>query len=228
MASRDQRFMVDDALLDDIVGYAGLKPGDAVLDVGAGSGNLTEKIAAQVKVTAVEKDEALFKTLVKKFSRNPNVELVRGDATRMEYPIYSKIVSNIPYSVSRKLVEKFILEGFELAVLVVQREFAEKLLAAPGGEDYRMISALAQSTCDIEVLRDVPPQAFRPQPKVSSAVIRLTQRWRPPQDYPAYLKKLFSRKNKKVGNILDAPEEYREMRPGGMSPEEILEVYRRL
>ena len=226
VASRDQRLMVDDGLLAEIAGYAGLRPGDVVLEVGAGSGNLTAKLAETAKVSAVEKDFVLYGTLERRFRGDERVQLIRGDALRVEYPIYNKIVSNIPYSVSRKLVEHFILEGFDLAVLVVQKEFADKLAAKPGSDNYRMISALAQSTCSVEVLREIPPQAFRPQPRVASAAVRMRQRWKPPGDYLAFLNRLFSGKNKKIRNILDdAPADYQQRKPADMTPEEMKELY---
>jgi 16S rRNA (adenine1518-N6/adenine1519-N6)-dimethyltransferase len=217
--------MVDDSLLDEIVGYAELRPGDVVLEVGAGTGRLTERIAERVKLSAIEKDSDLFKLLRKKFAGDGWVELIHGDALKVEFPLYNKIISNIPYSVSRKLTERFILEGFDLAVLVVQSEFAEKLNAQHRSENYRMISVLAQSTCGVEVLREVPPQAFKPQPKVSSVVVKLKQNWRPPKEYITFLNRLFSLKNKKIKNIIDAPAEYREKRPVEMTPQEIRELY---
>jgi 16S rRNA (adenine1518-N6/adenine1519-N6)-dimethyltransferase len=226
VVSRDRRFMVDDGLLDDIVGYAQLTEGDVVLEVGAGSGNLTGKLADVVKLSAVEKDADLYRMLARRFGGDDRVELIRGDALKVEYPMYNKIVSNIPYSITRKLTERFILEGFELAVLLVQKEFAQKLTAQPTADNYRMITVLVQSTCGVEVIQEIPPRAFRPQPKVASAVVRLRQRWRPPLDYPVFLKKLFSCKSKKIRNILEAPGEYGQLRPKEMTPEQILGLYR--
>ncbi|MBD3388867.1 MAG: ribosomal RNA small subunit methyltransferase A [Candidatus Altiarchaeales archaeon] len=229
MALKDRRFMVDEEMLELVVGYAGLQPGDAVLEVGAGSGNLTEKIAEKVRVTAIEKEPDLIPILRRKFDGDDRVTLLQGDALTVEYPLYNKIVSNLPYSISRKLLERLIVEGFELAVLVVQREFAEKVAAPPSSGNYRMVSALAQSTCEVEVLDEIRPQAFKPQPRVSSSVLRLRQRWRPPPDYLGFLRRLFSLKNKKMRNILDdVPEGYGQMRPAEMQAEDLICLYQRL
>lgn len=228
MGGKDRHFMVDDDILEEIVDYAQLTEGDSVLEVGAGSGNLTEKIAQQASVTAIEKDHELYPALKKRFAGTDRVEAVLGDALKVEYPLYNKIVSNLPYSISRKITERFIIEGFELAVLVVQAEFAQKLTAEPGREDYRMISVLVQSTCELEAVGEIAPQAFRPQPKVESAIIRLRQHFKPPKDYLSFLNRLFSRKNKKLRNIFEEPPEgTHHLRPGEMSPSQIRDLYSR-
>jgi len=228
MAKSDIVFMTDDSLLSEIVSSASLHSGDSVLEVGGGRGALTERLIGHVPVTVLEKDPGLYAALQRRFHGDGRVRVVRGDAVRMKYPPYNKVVSNIPYSVSRELLERFILEGFELAVLVVQREFALKLAAEPAHGNYRMLSVLAQTTCDVEYLRDIPPESFTPKPKVASSLIRLRQRWKPGEEYISFLNTLFSRKNKKMRNIMEAPAQYRELRPVGMKPEEFLRLYRAL
>jgi 16S rRNA (adenine1518-N6/adenine1519-N6)-dimethyltransferase len=217
--------MVDEGLLEEIVTYAAVKEGDSILEVGGGTGNLTEKISKKSKVTVMEKDRDLAAGLRRRFKGDPSVTVVEADAVKVAYPPFNKIVSNIPYSISRDLLERFILEGFEVAVLVVQREFAHKLMAKPGHDSYRMVSVLAQTTCQIEYLKDIPPEAFDPIPKVRSAAIMLTQKWKPPKGYIAFLNRLFSQQNKKIRNILDAPERYRQMKPAEMSPEDMRSLY---
>jgi 16S rRNA (adenine1518-N6/adenine1519-N6)-dimethyltransferase len=226
MAESDRRFMVDEDVLEDIVCFAELKAGDSVLEVGAGSGNLTEKIAQHAKVAAIEKDALLWPALRKRFQGNEKVQLIRGDALKVEYPSYNKIVSNIPYSISRQLMERFIVEGFDLAVLVVQKEFAEKLFARPMHDNYRMLSVLTQSTCELKHQLDIPASAFKPQPRVSSCAVTLEQTWKPTKEYITFLNSLFSRKNKKIRNIIEAPEKYAQMRPVEMRPNEILSLYK--
>jgi len=217
--------MVDWEALGKVVEAASFKPQDVVLEVGAGSGNLTELLAEKSKVTALEKEADLVAVLRKKFKDHPKVDVLRGDALKIEYPMYNKIVSNIPYSVSRKLLERFIVEGFEEAVLVVQKEFAEKLIAQPGHDNYRMVSVLAQSTCEVEYVDSIAPQAFRPQPEVESALVVLRQFFRPLRDYIGFLNTLFSGKNRKLRNILDVGLEYAELVPRDMPPPVFRQVY---
>lgn len=205
MPERDRRFMVDEQTLKKVVEAANLMDGDVVLEIGAGTGNLTREISKHAKVNAVEKDVRLYETLKKQLVQNPNVNLILGDALKIEYPIYNKVVSNIPYSISRKLLERLIVEGFGKAVLIVQEEFAQKLCTPPGSEDYTMVSALTQSTCECEICAIIPAKAFRPQPRVDSAILKLTQYWKPPRDYVPFMKKIFSLKNKKLRNVLENP-----------------------
>jgi 16S rRNA (adenine1518-N6/adenine1519-N6)-dimethyltransferase len=226
MASSDRRYMVDEALLGEIVVWAGLSGADAVLEVGGGTGNLTERLAAVAKLSVVEYEHNLCVLLRKRFREVGSVSVIEGDAVRVPYPKYNKIVSNIPYSVSRQLIERFVAEGFEVAVLVVQREFADKLMAKPDTDNYRMVSVLAQSTCDVELLREIPREAFEPVPRVKSAAVRMRQRWRPDKGYIRFLNTLFSQKNKKLRNIIDVPQDYQQMRPDEMAPADFARLYR--
>jgi 16S rRNA (adenine1518-N6/adenine1519-N6)-dimethyltransferase len=225
MAESDRRFMVDEELLEEIITWARIGQEDRVLEVGGGTGNLTERIAQYAKVTTIEYDRRLAGLLRKKFKGNDNVTVIEADAVRVKYPAFDKIVSNIPYSVSRELLERFICEGFDLALLVVQKEFAHKLLARPDTDNYRMVSVLAQSSCKIELKREIDPDAFEPKPKVKSSAILLRQEWKPPKEYITFLNTLFSQQNKKVRNIMDSPERYEQTRPCEMSPRAFNELY---
>lgn len=225
MAYSDRCFMIDVSTLEDVVGQSQLLGSDLVLEVGAGNGNLTEVIAKTSRVSAIEKEDDLFAVLKRKFSENDYVDLIHADALKVEYPMFNKIVSNIPYSISRQLMQRFILEGFERATLVVQEEFAQKLGADPAQDNYRMVSALVQSTCEMELLDEISPRAFRPSPQVDSRLIRLSQKLRPDKGYIVFLNALFSQKNKKVRNILASPEKYHELRPAEMTSQEFLDLY---
>jgi 16S rRNA (adenine1518-N6/adenine1519-N6)-dimethyltransferase len=225
MASSDRRFMVDEEVLDEVVGYASLVSGDSVLEVGGGTGNLTERISKKAGVTVIESDRRLAESLARRFKDAGNVRTVHADAVKAPYPPYNKIVSNIPYSVSRSLLERFVAEGFDVAVLVVQKEFADKLEAKPMSNNYRMISALVQGSCELERLRDIPPEAFSPRPTVMSSCVRLRQSWKPPKEYAVFLKTLFSLKNKKIRNIMAVSDRYSQLRPVEMTPQELRAFY---
>jgi 16S rRNA (adenine1518-N6/adenine1519-N6)-dimethyltransferase len=194
--------MVDSALIKRICDYADLKKTDRVLEIGAGTGNLTLALSERAgKVYAVEKDTRLFNALEKRLSGADNVELLCGDALKIPFPEYDKVVSNMPYEISRKAVERLVAGNYGLAVLVFQKEYAEKLAAVPGGENYRFISALAQSCSDIEVLEDIPPKAFDPSPPVCSAVVRMRQKCVPTKGFIHFLHRLFDHRNKRIGGL---------------------------
>jgi 16S rRNA (adenine1518-N6/adenine1519-N6)-dimethyltransferase len=220
--------MVDKALIGRICDYANLKKTDRVLEIGAGTGNLTVELSKRAGIVyAVEKDTCIFQVLSKRLSGTGNVELLCGDALKIELPEHDKVVSNMPYEISRKGVERLLAGNFGLAVLVYQKEYAEKLAAIPGGDNYRFISALAQSCSDIEVLEDIPPKAFDPSPPVCSAVVRMRQRTVPAKEFIHFLHRLFDHRNKRIGGLFKGKEmgHYADRRGYELSADELRAAY---
>ncbi|MBM3309434.1 MAG: ribosomal RNA small subunit methyltransferase A [Candidatus Altiarchaeales archaeon] len=229
MASKkDQRLLVDNLILEKIVLHACLKKEDTVLEVGAGNGHLTVELAELAgRVYAVEKSHGLCETLKQRVRHYGNVDVIEGDALKAKLPACNKVVSNLPYSISKKITVRLLEHGFKEAFLLYQKEFAEKLLAKPGQENYRFITVLVQSTCEIKPLMDIPPEAFQPQPKVNSTLVKLTLKARPDRKYIDFLQKLFNHKNKNLRNIVeDCPKQYAEKKPAEMTPEELNVLYR--
>jgi len=206
--------MIDEGYITEICRFAQLKDTDRVLEIGAGTGNLTtELVKMSGYVYAIEKDPAYCSILKERFSHADNIKIISGDALKLDFPEIDKIVSNLPYEISRKITEKILGHRFDSAVLVYQKEFAEKLIAKPGEKNYRPISVLAQSATQIEVLDTIPPEAFSPRPKVHSAIVRLKQKKKLDKGYMDFVKKLFSQRNKLVGSLIkDAPIGLREKR----------------
>ncbi|ODS35621.1 hypothetical protein BEH94_03445 [Candidatus Altiarchaeales archaeon WOR_SM1_SCG] len=130
MPKQSQHFMTDKKILQRICNYANLNKDDTVLEIGAGTGNLTFEIAKFAAVYAIEKDEKLVAGLEK--IKNKNIRIIRGDALKLTFPNFNKIVSNIPYGISRKITLKLLEYKFNLGILTVQKEFAEKLTAMSG------------------------------------------------------------------------------------------------
>ncbi|MBA7502057.1 Ribosomal RNA small subunit methyltransferase A [subsurface metagenome] len=175
-----QHQVVDSTLLEQMVDYAELSRDDVVLEIGAGIGNLTLLLAGRAgKVIAVERDRRLIKVLEERLRDHPNVELLCGDALRIELPKFNKVVANLPYGISSDITFKLLEHGFELAVLMYQREFAERLAAKPGSGDYSRLTVNAYYRASVELLGEVLPEAFFPQPKVTSAIVRLRPREHP-------------------------------------------------
>jgi 16S rRNA (adenine1518-N6/adenine1519-N6)-dimethyltransferase len=177
-----QNFIADPNLLDAIVRDAGILPGDVVLEVGAGEGVLTERLAeVAAHVHAVEIDRRLQGSLAAIASR-PKVELHWGDAMKLDLgalrPAPGAVVSNLPYSVATPVILRTIeeLPSLRSWTVMVQREIAERLRAAPGSRTYGSASAVVQIACEVELLRTVDPAVFRPRPRVESAVLRLRRR----------------------------------------------------
>lgn len=171
MRKKGQHFLVDRGTIERIVCYAELKPDDVVLEIGPGSGNLTEALAKRAgRVFALEVDPALAASLHGRFK---NVEVIKGDALKAELPPYNKIVSNLPYQISSRITYRLLARPFDLAVLMYQREFALRMVAEPESEEYGRLALTEGYLCDAEIMERVPRSAFRPVPEVESAVVRL-------------------------------------------------------
>ena len=179
MVRLGQNFLADPNLLDAIVRDAGLAPEDVVLEVGAGEGVLTGRLAvAASHVHVVEIDRGLEGALAEVAS-DPKVTLHWGDAMKVDFsaldPAPTAVVSNLPYVVATPVILRTIeqIPSVREWTVMVQREIADRLRAAPGSRTYGSPSALAQVACEVELVRKVDPAVFRPRPRVDSAILRL-------------------------------------------------------
>ena len=201
-----QNFLLDDSVVSRSVGFAGLNSKDIVLEIGPGLGNLTEEILKSgAKVVGVEQDPAFCKFLERRFGGR--VRIVQADAVKAFLPGFNKVVSNLPYQISSPITFKLLDIGFDVAVLMLQREFAERMIAKPGTDDYGRLSVGVYYRADCEIMLNVPRHAFWPQPKVDSCVVRLVPR--PPpfkvKDRQAFFdvtRAIFSHRRKKISNSL--------------------------
>jgi 16S rRNA (adenine1518-N6/adenine1519-N6)-dimethyltransferase len=132
-----QNFLVDDSLFPKLSNYAALNNNDIVLDAGAGFGFLARFIADKCQtVVAVEKDPQIAKVLHEQVKSLNNVVVVEGDVLRVEVPFFNKVISLPPYYLSSQLVTWLLDRSFDCAVLVVQKEFADRLVAPVSSEKY--------------------------------------------------------------------------------------------
>ncbi len=174
-----QNFLSDPNLLDAIVRDAELGPEDVVLEVGAGEGVLSERLAdVAAHLHSVELDRGLADALAPLSSR-ANVSLHWGDAMRLDFtalqPVPTAMVSNLPYSVATPVILRTIeqLPSLQRWIVMVQREIADRLRAAPGSRTYGSPSVVAQLACEVRLLRKVDPAVFNPRPRVDSAILAL-------------------------------------------------------
>lgn len=207
---RDQHFLVDDRVLDRIPTYAEGFDRSRVLEIGAGTGALTDRLLDVAdRVTAIERDDEYAAFLREEFREAieaGRLDVVTGDALDVELPAYTCCISNLPYGVSTPVTFRLLPER-EPAVLMYQREFAERMAADPGTSEYGRLSVAAQHYAAVELVETVPPAAFEPQPRVESAVVRLTPR---DPDYEVddeaffldFVKALFTQRRKTVRNAI--------------------------
>lgn len=177
MVRLGQNFLSDPNLLDAIVRDAELRPEDVVLEVGAGEGVLTERLLATARhLHCVEIDRRLEPVLAPLASR-PNLTLHWGDAMALDLadldPAPTAVVANLPYAVATPLILRTIegLPSLQRWTVMVQREIADRLRAAPGSRTYGSPSVLVQLACEVQLLRKVDPAVFRPRPRVDSAIL---------------------------------------------------------
>ncbi len=187
--SLGQNFLREPGIADQIVMAAELDGSDRVVEIGPGFGSLTLKLAATAgEVWVVELDRRLLPVLEEVTGHCSNVVIRQGDIlkTNLDEMLAAskpyKVVANLPYYITTPIIMRLLEaeQGWSVAVVMVQKEVAERITAAPGGKDYGVLSLGVQYRAEAEIITVVPATAFVPQPEVQSAVIRLRRRQQPP------------------------------------------------
>jgi 16S rRNA (adenine1518-N6/adenine1519-N6)-dimethyltransferase len=205
-----QHFLVRQSVLEGIARAACADCPGPVIEIGPGKGALTAHLLAlAARVIAIEVDPVLVQYLRSKFRASPGLELIENDILKVDLAALdpSVVVGNLPYYITSPIIEKVLsLRPPVAAVFLVQKEVAERLTASPGNRDYGYLSVQTQLLAEADLLFTVPAAAFRPQPKVDSAVVRLTPRRElPVADPKAFLKfasLAFRQKRKTLRNNL--------------------------
>jgi 16S rRNA (adenine1518-N6/adenine1519-N6)-dimethyltransferase len=191
-----QHFLITQSVAKKIVDAAGITKKDSVLEIGTGKGILVPLLCEKAgKVVSIESDVILYDDTMKMFSEIPNLTLVHGDGFKSDEK-FSIFVSNLPYSKSREAIEWLIQKNYSHAVIMVQKEFAEKLL----GKN-KAVSVLANYAADIQKIMNVGKNNFSPSPKVDSVVLRLEQKKTISKEIIQTVNRMFSYKRKKLSNI---------------------------
>lgn len=189
--SMGQNFLTAAWVPQQIAAESGITAADGALEIGPGVGCLTAELAKTAgRVTAVELDERLRGVLGETLAVFDNVSVVFADALKADLPAICaetlgerpwKVCANLPYNVTTPLITAFLEAGcFESVTVMIQKEVAQRLCAAPGTGEYGAFSVLVQWYAEPKLLFDVPPHCFVPQPKVTSAVVRMDRRTAPP------------------------------------------------
>lgn len=165
-----QNFLADAHIVQEIVDAATIRPGEPVTEIGPGLGILTETLChAGARVRAIEVDRDLAAALRELL---PDVTLVEGDAMRVDFRGTTKVVANLPYNVATPLLMNLLAAQVPTMVLMFQREVADRLLAAADDDAYGALSVQVQARAAVRRVRDLPPGAFHPPPKIWSTVVR--------------------------------------------------------
>lgn len=230
-----QHFLSDPTILGRIVDALDPVAGETVLEIGPGRGSLTRVLLERgLQVIAIEKDRRLAAALV-------GATVIQGDALRVEWPRVGTIVGNIPYYITSPLLAKALTPPLpERVVFLVQAEVADRLVASPGGKTYGALTVGVQAVTRVEKLFNVAPGAFRPPPKVRSAVIRLTPLQEPlvlPEEvapFRVFVTACFGKRRKQLKNAVPGLNEADlvslgvdpELRPERLAPEVFVRLFR--
>ncbi len=216
-----QNFMID-ANLVRIVAEAGMiAPGDLIIEVGPGTGTLTEELLQHAQVLVVEIDHALADLLRNRFAASGNFELIEGDALAAKHELNERLlnsvrqakqagrtvrlISNLPYNIASPLLIELLIAGVDVLACTVQKEVADRLRATPNSPEYGTLSIMVQLLSRVEMLRTLPPQAFWPRPKIDSALVRLTREDRlgnQAAELGTFVRRIFSARRKTLRNAV--------------------------
>lgn len=209
--SKGQHLLKNPMILNEIINKSNVQMTDTVLEIGPGTGNLTMLLLEKAKkVVAIELDPRMVAALLKRVGASEyqnKLQLIQGDVLKQNLPPFDLCVANIPYQISSPIVFKLLSHRplFKCAVLLIQREFAMRLIAKPGSEFYCRLSVNVQLLSKVEHIMKVSKNNFVPPPKVESSVVRIEPKNPLPQinflEWDGLLRLCFSRKNKTLGAI---------------------------
>ncbi|MCW4018456.1 MAG: 16S rRNA (adenine(1518)-N(6)/adenine(1519)-N(6))-dimethyltransferase RsmA [Candidatus Bathyarchaeota archaeon] len=204
-----QNFMIDSSVYPKLSNYVSLNTDDSVLDAGAGFGFLTLFLSDKCKrVITVEKDPKVAQVLRKQVKSLTNVTVIEGNVLKVSVPEFNKAVSIPPYYLSSQLLTWLLDRTFDCAALIVQKEFANRLVAPVASENYGWLTVFTAQATQAELLDEIPNWMFYPQPEVDSIILRLTPLKTPPFTvknltfFRRLTKWLFTQRNKKLDNAL--------------------------
>lgn len=206
-----QNFLTDEKAARNIVKAINPQPGDHVVEIGPGTGALTEYLLhEECVVTAIEFDRDLIPILKARFGKHRNLMLVAKDILRVsigDLPERAKIIGNLPYNISTVIMEKLFdfKPLIELAVFTVQAEVAQRVTASSGSRDYGSLTVIMNAGFDISRVFDIPAKAFNPVPQVDSSVIKLTPIQNEPEDFEnfkVFIRGCFKQKRKTLVNSM--------------------------
>jgi 16S rRNA (adenine1518-N6/adenine1519-N6)-dimethyltransferase len=235
-ARKGQNFLIDLNLVDLLIRTADLQEHDVVLEIGTGTGSLTAQMASRAAaVVTVEIDPHLHQLAEEELSEHSNVICLRQDAlkgkNRLQPRVIEavqeklsetpggrlKLVANLPYNIATPVISNLLSAPCRPVAMTatVQKEVADRIVAAPGTRDYGALSVWIQSQCRAEIVRVLPPDVFYPRPRVHSAIVNvvpeeeLRSRLSDPEAFHAFLRIAFTHRRKVLRNVLSAAYRHR-------------------
>ncbi|KAL8523214.1 hypothetical protein ACS0TY_013254 [Phlomoides rotata] len=211
LKSRGQHLLTNPRVLDSIVRTSNIRPDDTVLEIGPGTGNLTFKLLEAAKnVVTIEIDNRMVESLRKGAAERgfqDRLKIISGDVLKTEFPEFNLVVANIPYNISSPLLAKLVYGAnknpFRSATLLLQKEFATRLLAKPGDSEFNRLAVNMNLLAEIEFVMNVSKRDFVPCPKVDSSVVKIYPKSEIPDvnldEWCSFTRTCFNTKNKTLG-----------------------------
>ena len=221
-----QHYLVDPSAVSRIVSMAEIRRGERVLEIGTGKGALSSELAKVAdRLEGYEIDESNLET-TRSAVRGRKAKLHLGDAFRAR-PSFDVLVASLPYSRSSSFVEWISQRSYDRAVVVLQRDFAEKIRASPGQRDYRAVSVIAQASAEVREVGQVLRSSFSPEPRVNSVIVALRHKQTLTGHQLEGIKLLFSLRRRQVGAAMtglgsSAPPELGGRRVYTLEPSQVL------
>ena len=229
-----QVFLRDKNIAAKEVRALSIADGDQILEIGPGDGILTDILLSYpVKLTAVEPDHRFYEALKIRYSELINSgKFIINKESFLDIPParYNHIIGNIPYNISSQILFHLLDFDFDSAIMMVQKEFALRLIAKPGTKDYSRLTVNAGIRSDIKIISSVNRQVFSPVPAVDSSIIEIRKKTCEVdiKKFDAFLIKIFTMRRKKLSTTLSYNGPLSEKRPGDLTIDELLMVYSRI
>jgi 16S rRNA (adenine1518-N6/adenine1519-N6)-dimethyltransferase len=220
-----QHFLVNEEILELEAKIADIE-GKKVIEIGAGDGRLTQKLLEKKpkEIIAIEIDKKLCEILKKKFSKNKKVKILEKDFLKVNIKKIDRIVGNIPYSQTSKIILKLSKIEFEKAIIMLQKEVGLRMLAKPASSEYGRLSVFCQAYFDIKPVYIVNKENFSPIPKVDSIILKITKKnIKIPENFEKITAAIFSHRLEKLKNAI-----FHSRKIFGKSKEEIKKIIKKL
>ncbi|MFA5683053.1 MAG: 16S rRNA (adenine(1518)-N(6)/adenine(1519)-N(6))-dimethyltransferase RsmA [Lysobacteraceae bacterium] len=225
-----QHFLHDRQVVERILRAIDPRPGQRIVEIGPGAGALTFPLLQRHgELTAIEFDRDLIAPLTEAAARHGALHIIHADALSVDFTALAagtplRVVGNLPYNISSPILFHLLDHADAIADMhfMLQKEVVDRMAAAPGSKVYGRLSVMLQAACEVQALFDVPPAAFRPPPKVDSAVVRLRPRGDPGIAdavlFAGLVKQAFSQRRKTLRNTLHGLCGEAELRACGIDP----------
>ncbi|KQB36575.1 16S rRNA (adenine(1518)-N(6)/adenine(1519)-N(6))-dimethyltransferase RsmA [Acidiplasma cupricumulans] len=226
-----QVFLKDHNIALKEVSFLSPEDNECILEIGPGHGILTEQLLKyNINLTVVEPDHRFVDQLnqsYNNFIKSGKLKIIKADFLKLAPGKYDKIIGNIPYQISSKIIFKILDYDFKMAILMVQKEFAQRLVASPGTPDYSRLTVNSGIRSQIKILYNVSRNSFYPVPNVDSSIILIEKREYniDIKKFDLFLIKLFSMRRKKISSIIDYHGIYSDKRPYELTIDQLIEVY---